>query len=1498
MSRVSRTAAPTPDGAQWFSIGPGAVLSYQPQNLTLTHPTNGGAQLLGYLTPSASPVNLQVGQTLKVTFSFSIQGGVGSLTGDTALRIGLFNTGGSRISADITTLSSSSLFTNCVGYAAMMSPTANGISLRERKAAAGTNQTNLIGTATNVYSAPLTSGASQTLQANVKYTGVFTAYRNAAGLEFALTLSGGALNNYTISTAITSTPVLTFDAIAWGWSTGLTSGGGGVGVQLVSAEVTNVAPPPPPPPPPYTGTDPLASPDPGRPFIWVRNSEKAAILDKVASRPWAQNVLATLQTRVAARLASYQADRDAFLRELPVNWSAPTPTFKTMTYASPFSEVRGPAVSKFDLALDTAVLHYLTGDETYAQCAADILFNVIKTLKPVAPDPSVSNGGWIVRNDLLLEARILGTQMPMVYDFLRTFLETHPVYDVQSATLVDFDYIDAQNHFRTYYQLTRDHGSANSNWSALMATCMLNNLLALSDPAERAAALQVYLTTGSSRQASLRYDYRHYEEAGNVWPESLQYANEVVTIRSTHMALLERYDPTLNLFDTYPNYALSLPRLSYLRFPNRELISFGDGPRPAEAEPYFEYEVIYQHAKAIGRSDLVAFFGARIASGLEEGKHKRDVLPSYTALGMHNELVQLLWFAEDVTEPAAPLVLPQTDRLPFAGIALQRNPSTADNERYGLMGFVGGAGHIHSHASGMSMELYGAGEVLGAKSGKGTYQTTEHENYYRVFASNNTIVVNGASRGQGGWENIGINTVRLEAIEPAVSAAPVSPNHSFTTSSFLDDKGTLAEATQQRTLGIVRTSPTTGYYVDIFRSDSGLANEYHDYIYRNVGDTVSLHADEAPLPLASAPDRFQTDIGDEYKQPGWRYFTNTEVSTSTSASVRARFTANDLPTGPTHMELFMPGSSDREYARVSSPRILQAPSPYNSRRAPTVVIRKQGSAWDQPFAAVYEPYVGAEGSGSVQSVEKIERDGVVVGLKVLSTVGGANLVQYVLSNPNADGVYEDPATGLYFKGRYAVVTDKGDGTGSLYLGEGSKLAFRGNSVSSPDGTATEASVEFAAGQTPVVVSNRPVEVTTPPSITASSVATGTYGTPFSLAVTSTGIPTPELSVTTAVPPGLQFDPATGLLGGVPTAAGDYSLTFAATNSAGTAMTGTSVSIAKAAASVALSDLSQRYDGTPRAVTVNTDPSSLNVEVTYDGAAAAPIYPGSYAVVATIDEPNHQGSAAGTLEVGITARVRHLPNLNGGVDGSVQVLTPTAVALNSAAYISSDLLVPGTPTVVLNGGAILGNIVDGPGDEVPADSSVVLNSAVVRTVVRRIDPDALPVVEAPPPPAGTVDASMGSKGGSVDFASLRNLSLNMNAGLVTVPPGTYGTFTAGRGSGFVLGAPGSQVPAVYNLQGLNLYGGCRLEIAGPVILTLNNGTSISKDVTTSAHPYSWFVLRVASGGLAINGDLSLPAIVHAPAGTVVLNGTSSVVGEIHADGLNIGSNAVLAEPVVP
>lgn len=827
-----------------------------------------------------------------------------------------------------------------------------------------------------------------------------------------------------------------------------------------------------------------------RPFIWVRDAEKAGILAKIANNSWATSIYNGMVSRVAADLASHQSNRDSFLRGLPVDWTPATPKFKTIPAYSE-SSVRFPAEAKFNDALDCAVLFYLTGDAKYARCAGDILHNSVKTLLPVATSTSTSNGGWIFQSDFLKEARVTGTQLPIVYDFIYTWLQTNQVYDVKTATMVNFNFTNAQSVFRKYYQLARDHGQKDSNWSALEATTMLNNLLALDDATERSAALQVYLVNSTSKQASLDYDYRNYTEAGNIWPESLQYAGAVGSIRSTHMVLLERVDPNLNLFNTYPNLPLSLPRISYLRYPNDEQIMFGDGHRAGSNGPFFNYEQVYQHALSRGRTDLTSFFGSLINGGIAEGKYNRSTLDSYSTLGTQTEPLQLLWQAPIISEPGVAPELPRTDTLPFAGITLQRNPAPSNNSTYGLMCFVGGAAHVHSHASGMSMEIFGMGEVMGAKSGTESYGTAINENHYRLFAANNTVIVNGASRGEGGWGGFEINTVQKVAMEPQPFVSAVSPDFSFTCSSFADNKGTLAEGTQQRTMAIVRTSPTTGYYVDVFRSKSTVTNrtattlngpvtnQYHDYIYRNIGETsVDLRADGVTLPLVSQANRFQNDIGDANDQPGWRYFTNTVVSYPTSSSVKAQFVATVSGT-PRYMDMHMPAVASREYAKVDSPEILEAPSPYNSRVAPTLVVRQIGEAWNKAFATVYEPHFGSNG-GTVRNVTQLLRSGIVVGVKVESTVGLRNTVHYILSNPAAGETFTDSAAGLSFTGRFGIAADNGDGTTTLYLGEGSSLSYRGNSVNTASGAASQAEVRFAPGQPPAVTSNAPVNVAVAP----------------------------------------------------------------------------------------------------------------------------------------------------------------------------------------------------------------------------------------------------------------------------------------------------------------------------------------------------------------------------------------------------------------------------------
>ncbi|HEY3381090.1 MAG TPA: IPT/TIG domain-containing protein [Vicinamibacterales bacterium] len=83
-------------------------------------------------------------------------------------------------------------------------------------------------------------------------------------------------------------------------------------------------------------------------------------------------------------------------------------------------------------------------------------------------------------------------------------------------------------------------------------------------------------------------------------------------------------------------------------------------------------------------------------------------------------------------------------------------------------------------------------------------------------------------------------------------------------------------------------------------------------------------------------------------------------------------------------------------------------------------------------------------------------------------------------------------------------------------------------------------------------------------------------------------------------------------------------------------------LGKTAATVALDNLTQVFDGSSKAATVTTTPAGLAVIVTYTGVggttygrtSAPPTLVGTYSVVAMIDDANYSGSAGGTLTIGL------------------------------------------------------------------------------------------------------------------------------------------------------------------------------------------------------------------------------------------------------------------------
>jgi hypothetical protein len=205
------------------------------------------------------------------------------------------------------------------------------------------------------------------------------------------------------------------------------------------------------------------------------------------------------------------------------------------------------------------------------------------------------------------------------------------------------------------------------------------------------------------------------------------------------------------------------------------------------------------------------------------------------------------------------------------------------------------------------------------------------------------------------------------------------------------------------------------------------------------------------------------------------------------------------------MDMILPAVTNREYARVSAPPITDYNDPANS---PALIVRQIGDAWDKPFAVVYEPHFNSNGN-TVTNVTALWRGGLVVGLQVDSVVGGRGRTHYVFSNPNATESYTNSTLGLVFKGRFGVVADNGDGTTSLYLGQGSALSYRGNSVVADGGANTAAEVRFTPGQAPDVSANAPVTtvaagapvftlITRQADGTMSLVVTGSNGVPYRL----------------------------------------------------------------------------------------------------------------------------------------------------------------------------------------------------------------------------------------------------------------------------------------------------------------------------------------------------------------------------------------------------------------
>jgi hypothetical protein len=291
-------------------------------------------------------------------------------------------------------------------------------------------------------------------------------------------------------------------------------------------------------------------------------------------------------------------------------------------------------------------------------------------------------------------------------------------------------------------------------------------------------------------------------------------------------------------------------------------------------------------------------------------------------------------------------------------------------------------------------------------------------------------------------------------MEPAAGETGVSPNHSFSTSSFYDEFNLVAPAQHERTLALIKLDETKGYYLDIFRAKSDIQNQYHDYVYHNIGDKLRITSNKHEVNFAADKDRYQdsaklkwiTTGQRGYRHPGWHFFDEVKTKNTSAQQYEATFTANKLGPKSISMRAIIPAGLNIEISQVKAPKAYGGSAPYNKKPLPTFLLRHQGEAWSNPYAVAYESITEGE-NYAVQEVERILTNGVFKGVKVAIELNGKSLTQYILVQENSEERYQDKNLGIDFKGRFAIITlDGKQQPTEMYLGNGSYLQYKQHKV--------------------------------------------------------------------------------------------------------------------------------------------------------------------------------------------------------------------------------------------------------------------------------------------------------------------------------------------------------------------------------------------------------------------------------------------------------------------
>jgi formylglycine-generating enzyme required for sulfatase activity len=358
----------------------------------------------------------------------------------------------------------------------------------------------------------------------------------------------------------------------------------------------------------------------------------------------------------------------------------------------------------------------------------------------------------------------------------------------------------------------------------------------------------------------------------------------------------------------------------------------------------------------------------------------------------------------------------------------------------------------------------------------------------------------------------------------------------------------------------------------------------------------------------------------------------------------------DLPLGTMlDVELALFAEDGSPLGTFNSSDELEASTVLNFPTNRTVFIRVVGTGKPEILGTGYSAYSSLGAYTLTAGVPRIPQtitfipipDQFVTNVLTLSATGGAS------GNPVTFAVTNGPA----------VISG---GNQLSFTGTGSVTITASQAGSLTHQAAPDVSRTFNVTKTPATI-----------TLTPSSLSQVYDGSPRAVAFTTN-------------PAGLPVNATYNGSSTAPTNAGDYAVVATIDSPLYQGTAAGNLSISKFNATVTLSNLNQVYNGTPRPVSVATVPAGLPLSVTYNGLTAVPVAPGSYTVVATINEANHQGSATGTLQI---AKLTQTINFT-SIPDQVVTASPTLSATGGGSGQPVVFEVTSGPATLLSGNRLV------------------------------------------------------------------------------------------------------------------------------------------------------------------------------------------------------------------